>query len=59
MGGTTCIRGADWIVAWDTPTANHCYLRGADLAFSGNTIDFVGHGFTAPPMWRLMAPGSW
>jgi 5-methylthioadenosine/S-adenosylhomocysteine deaminase len=38
----TCIRNAAWIVAWDTPTARHAYLRGADLAFEDGHIRFVG-----------------
>lgn len=42
MARTTCIRSADWVVAWDAKTARHKYLRGADVAFSGDTIVHVG-----------------
>lgn len=48
MAGVTCIREADWIVAWDRAAGGHCYLQGADLAFSGNTIDFVGPRYGGP-----------
>ena len=45
MIGTTCIRGADWIVAWDDAVADHRYRRGNDLAFSGSDIDLVGQRY--------------
>ena len=38
--GTTVIRNAAWIAAWDGD--RHRYLRGADLAFAGNRIVHVG-----------------
>lgn len=47
-GGTTCIRNADWIVAWDAAAAGHRYLRGGDVAFTGNRIDFVGAAYHGP-----------
>ena len=43
--GTTLIRGARRIVAWDEAAKTHVYLEGADLAFSGGRIDFVGRGY--------------
>lgn len=45
MAATTCIRNADWVVAWDEATGAHCYLRDADVAFTGGVIDYVGPRF--------------
>ena len=42
MPGTVCIRNADWVVAWDPSNRRHAYLQGGDVAFSGDTIRFVG-----------------
>ena len=42
MTWTTCIRDADWVVAWDGATGRHQYLKGADVAFTGDAIVFVG-----------------
>ena len=42
MSSSTCIRGADWMIAWDADTAQHRYLRNADLTFTDGRIDFVG-----------------
>ncbi len=42
---TTAIRNADYVVAWNEAAQSHEYLAGADLAFRGNTITFVGRGF--------------
>ena len=41
----TCIRKADWIVAWDAEAGAHVYLRDADLAFSEAGILHVGAGY--------------
>ncbi len=38
----TCIRNADWIIAWDGTAARHGYLRDADLAFDNDRITFIG-----------------
>jgi 5-methylthioadenosine/S-adenosylhomocysteine deaminase len=46
MPETTCIRNADWIVAWDSTSEQLAYLTGGDVAFSGDTISFVGRGYT-------------
>ena len=35
----TCIRNADWVVAWD---GGHTYRRGIDVAFEGGRIVHVG-----------------
>src|SRR3984957_20953430 len=45
MAHTTCIRNAAWIIAWDATAGSHVYLRDADLAFSGNTIEHVGRSY--------------
>jgi hypothetical protein len=42
---TTLIRNLDWTIAWDEANGTHEYLRGADLAFSGDSIVHVGPGF--------------
>jgi 5-methylthioadenosine/S-adenosylhomocysteine deaminase len=42
---TTLIRNAAWIVAWDASAGRHVYLRDADLAFTGDTISFVGRNY--------------
>ena len=58
---TTCIRNADWVVAWDG--ARHVYLQGADVAFSGGALTFVGRGYTGPAdetidgRGRMVMPG--
>ena len=45
MAGTTCIRNADWVIAWDASAGRHAYLQNADVAFSGNALTFVGKGY--------------
>jgi 5-methylthioadenosine/S-adenosylhomocysteine deaminase len=45
---TTCIRNADWVVAWDSSAARHIYRRRVDVAFEGPTITFVGPGYAGP-----------
>ena len=44
---TTCIRDADWIVAWEACT-RHVYCFHVDVAFEGETITFVGLGYAGP-----------
>jgi cytosine/adenosine deaminase-related metal-dependent hydrolase len=43
--GRTCIKNADWIVAWDKAGGRHTYLTGGDLVFSGDKIEFVGRDY--------------
>ncbi|HTW70977.1 MAG TPA: amidohydrolase family protein [Acetobacteraceae bacterium] len=45
MTGTTCIRAADCIVAWDSANRRHAYLMGGDIAFSGEAVTFVGRHY--------------
>ena len=45
---TTCIRNADWVVAWDAARRRHVYRRGADVVFEDRTIAFVGPGYAGP-----------
>jgi len=40
--GTTRIRGADWVVAWDAGAGKHVYLRHADVEFVGDAVTHVG-----------------
>ncbi|MBV9250540.1 MAG: amidohydrolase family protein [Acetobacteraceae bacterium] len=42
---TTVIRNADIIIAWDSSTRSHVYLRDADVAFNGGSLTFVGRGY--------------
>jgi len=39
------IRKADWLIAWDESTGRHVYRRDIDIAFTGNTITFVGRNY--------------
>ena len=39
----TVIRGADMVVAWDGEA--HTYMPGADVAFQGGVLTFVGRGY--------------
>ena len=48
MKQTTCIRKADWVVSWNGDKRRHQYLRAADVAFTGNKIEFVGPRYTGP-----------
>jgi cytosine/adenosine deaminase-related metal-dependent hydrolase len=48
MGKRTCIRNADWVVAWDEENQRHTYLRQADVVFKDDAICFVGKGFAEP-----------
>ena len=45
MASTTCIRNAACIIAWDATTRRHAYLMGGDVAFTGESIDFVGRRY--------------
>jgi cytosine/adenosine deaminase-related metal-dependent hydrolase len=48
MAKIVCIRDADWLAAWDAAAGRHVYMRGADLAFSGDAIRFVGERYAGP-----------
>ncbi len=45
MPATTCIRNAACIVAWDASNRRHAYLMGGDVAFSGDTLTYVGRHY--------------
>lgn len=45
MTSTTCIRNSSWLVAWRQSSRRHEYLRDVDIAFSGNTIEFIGERY--------------
>ena len=45
---TTCIRGADWVIAWDEAEGRHAYLRDGDVVFEGESLSFVGTGYEGP-----------
>jgi cytosine/adenosine deaminase-related metal-dependent hydrolase len=42
MTTTTCIRNAACVIAWDAANQRHAYLMGGDVAFSGDTLSYVG-----------------
>lgn len=42
----TLIRNAETAVVWDAGTQSHVYMPGADVAFEGGAISFVGRGYT-------------
>ncbi len=42
MTEITVIRDCDWLVGWNQEAGEHRYLRGADIAFSGDGIVSVG-----------------
>src|SRR5215469_18918260 len=44
---TTVIRNADWVVAWDEVAGRHVYRRNIDIAFTDDTIVFVGPNYPA------------
>jgi 5-methylthioadenosine/S-adenosylhomocysteine deaminase len=62
-GETTVVRDADWIVAWEEAERSHVYLEGADLAFRGGEIVFVGKNYDGPAerviagSGRMVVPG--
>lgn len=45
---TTVIRNAAFVIGWDGANERHAYMPGADLAFQGGTISFVGRGYDGP-----------
>ncbi|MEQ9639691.1 MAG: amidohydrolase family protein [Alphaproteobacteria bacterium] len=45
MTGSTLIKGADWVVAWDAAAGEHVYLTDADVVFADDRISFVGRGY--------------
>jgi 5-methylthioadenosine/S-adenosylhomocysteine deaminase len=60
---TTVIRNADWVVAWDENAGRHVYRRNIDVAFTDDTIVFVGPNYPGVPDQliegsdRLVLPG--
>jgi len=45
MVETIWIKDADWVIAWDSETEGHKYIRKGDVVFSGKDITFVGRGY--------------
>jgi len=45
MSTSIVIKNADWVVAYDEITQGHKYIRNGDIAFSGDSIDYVGKNF--------------
>jgi len=45
---TTVIRNAGMVVGWDASAGTHRYLEGADVAFEGGVLRFVGRGYDGP-----------
>ncbi|HEY9531194.1 MAG TPA: amidohydrolase family protein [Burkholderiales bacterium] len=46
--GTTVIRSADWVIAWDGAAKRHVYRRHIDVAFGGAALTYVGPRYTGP-----------
>lgn len=46
MSRTVKIEQAAWVAAWDAARESHVYLRGADVVFTDDRIDFVGPGWS-------------
>ena len=46
--GTTVIRNAAWVIAFDAATGRHAYRRDVDVAFEGNTLVHVGPAWAGP-----------
>ncbi len=44
----TCIKGADWVVAWNEAERRHHYLRDADVAFEQGALTHVGRNYAGP-----------
>jgi len=42
---TTCIRHADWAIAWDAGTGGHGYRRGVDVAFDERGVIYLGPSY--------------
>ena len=59
----TCIRGAEWIIAWDTAAGEHVYLRDGDVAWRADRLVHVGGRYGGPVdreisgTARLVMPG--
>lgn len=46
--GTTLIRNAEVVVAWDAAAQRHVYLDRADVAFADGLLRHVGRGYAGP-----------
>ena len=55
--GTTCIRNADWVVAFDQQADQHIYLRNADVAFSDGRILYAGRRFEGSVQREIVGAG--
>ncbi len=45
MSKTVCVKNADWVVAWDASSGRHAYLEHGDVAWSGDTLAYVGRAY--------------
>lgn len=41
----TCVRAADWVIAWDASEGRHAYARDADVVWEGDRLIQVGGRF--------------
>jgi 5-methylthioadenosine/S-adenosylhomocysteine deaminase len=41
----TCIRNADWAIAWDSENQRQVYMRGIDIVFDNDRITFAGRNY--------------
>lgn len=60
---TTVIRNADWIIGHDAKTGSHHFLKGQDVAFTGDRLVQVGGQYDGPAdveidgRGKMVAPG--
>ena len=45
MTTTTWIKNSDWVVAYDSDTASHKYMKNADVVFEDDLIVFTGRNY--------------
>ena len=46
--GTTVIKNAAWVIAWDDAAGRHVYRRDIDVAFTDDRIAFLGRDYGGP-----------
>lgn len=53
----TCIRSADWIIAWDAQARDHVYLRSGDIAWIDDRLIHVGGRYDGPVAEEIVGTG--
>jgi cytosine/adenosine deaminase-related metal-dependent hydrolase len=57
MPHTTCIRNADWVVAWDAAEKRHVYRQNIDVVFADDRIIHVGPGYRGEAQQEIGGKG--